>query len=249
MVQSICTRWGAQELMRPLAVFILLLLTTGCASLFEESRNEVIFDFQFEQTDQEWTAQYADYSTSMDSSSIDFEFDHVSLPPTTNAQRMGLFIGGTNVSDDLFMFVKRRITELTPGATYQVRYTIEIATNAPSGCSGVGGAPGESVFLKGGASPTEPVPQLDGDHYRMNVDKGNQAQKGENAVVIGTIENSNSTCQSASYEMVTIHSQNDPVTATADGNGVLWFFVGTDSGFEGRTELFLDSVEIRLERV
>lgn len=241
------TRWIARSSLRMTAFLALLLLGTGCASLFEESRNEVIYDFQFEQTDQEWTAQYADYATSMDSASVGFRFAHLSLPEPTNSRRMGLFLGGTNVSDDLFMFVKRRIPELTPGATYEVRYTIEIASNAPSGCSGIGGAPGESVFLKGGVSQTEPVPAIDGDHYRMNVDKGNQSQEGDDAVVIGTIANGNNNCEGTPYEMVTIHSQNNPVEATADEEGALWFFVGTDSGFEGRTELFLDSIEIRLE--
>lgn len=225
---------------------LLLVLSTGCASLFEESRNEVVFEFQFEQSVQEWSGQYADYPVSTDSSSIDFEYGHLALPEPTNVQRMGLLLGGTNVSDDLFMFVKRRIPNLQPGVTYEVRYTIEIASNAPSECTGIGGAPGESVFLKGGVSTEEPVPLLESDHYRMNVSKGNQAERGEDAVVIGSIENGSRNCENTPYQMVTVHSQNNPLTATPDETGSLWFFVGTDSGFEGRTELYIDSIEIRL---
>ncbi len=61
-----------------------------------------------------------------------------------------LFLGGDNRSDDLFMFYKAHVGGLLPGASYFVRFEVEVATNVPMGCVGIGGAPGESVWVKAG---------------------------------------------------------------------------------------------------
>ena len=50
-----------------------------------------------------------------------------------------LFISGVNRSDDLFMFFKRPIAGLSPGGHYIVTVSVEIATDTPAGCFGVGG--------------------------------------------------------------------------------------------------------------
>ena len=65
---------------------------------------------------------------------------------------MALFISGVNRSDDLFMFYKGQVGGLQGGTTYQVSFQVEFATIAPSGCIGVGGAPGENVYIKAGAT-------------------------------------------------------------------------------------------------
>ena len=50
-----------------------------------------------------------------------------------------------------------------------------IVSNVATGCYGIGGSPGESVWLFGGASPTEPSTVQKGDDFIMNIDRGNQA--------------------------------------------------------------------------
>ena len=76
--------------------------------------------------------------------------------------------------------------------SYLARFNVEIATNVPSGCIGVGGAPGESVWVKAGATTVEPVAIDQGGQLRMNIDKGNQSNGGANAVVLGNVANSRS---------------------------------------------------------
>jgi streptogramin lyase len=78
----------------------------------------------------------------------------------------------------------------------------------------------------------------------MNGEKVNESGGGEDAVVVGSVDNGTRNCSNTPYQMITRHSQNNPLTVTADENGGLWLFVGTDSGFEGRTELYYDSIEI-----
>lgn len=55
---------------------------------------------------------------------------------------------------------------------------------------GVGGAPGEGVYLKAGASVDEPVSAVGaGQHLELNIDKGHQSQGGSDAGVMGAIAN------------------------------------------------------------
>ena len=114
---------------------------------------------------------------------------HRALPPPLES-RSGLFISGVNRSDDLFMFFRGPIAGLTPGATYAVEVSLEIATSTPSGCVGVGGAPGESVWIKAGMTAEEPLAVLDDSYLRMNIDIGNQSNSGAQAVVLGNVANS-----------------------------------------------------------
>ena len=74
------------------------------------------------------------------------------LPPGRKALR----IEGHNRSDDLFMFVKRRVTGLRPNADYAVSFDVTFLSNAPADAIGAGGGPGTDVFLKVGALSFEP---------------------------------------------------------------------------------------------
>ena len=68
----------------------------------------------------------------------------------------GLYIQGHNRSDDLFMFFKKQVGGLKTDAAYTVVLSLDLATNVPTGSFGIGGSPGESVFVKAGASTAEP---------------------------------------------------------------------------------------------
>ena len=109
---------------------------------------------------------------------------------------------------------------------------MEIATNTRTGCYGVGGAPGESVWIKAGASEVEPLPVLEDGYLRMNVDIGNQSQGGEHAVVLGHIGNSRSCEQSRQWELKSLPRRSTPVPVSASPNGRVWLPFGVDSGFE-----------------
>ena len=45
------------------------------------------------------------------------------------------------------MYYKGQVAGLDGNRRYSVRFDVEIATNVPNGCFGVGGAPGEAVTL------------------------------------------------------------------------------------------------------
>jgi uncharacterized protein (TIGR03437 family) len=99
---------------------------------------------------------------------------------------------------------------------------------------GIGGAPGESVWLKAGADNQEPVAALQGNDIRLSADKGNQSSGGSDAVIVSDVANGIS-CEDANREFVLLkRTARLPNPVMTDGTGTLWVFVGTDPGFEGQ---------------
>lgn len=196
-----------------------------------------------------WVAGYADYPEGV-AYDWNFRFGYGRLPRELGRAQNAVYLSGDNHSDDLFMFLKRRITGLGPQTAYAVTITVAFATNAPRECSGIGGAPGESVFVKAGATTIEPLAVRAPDgYYRMNIDKGNQDESGKDAATIGNIANRQTDCESDTYEFKTLRSKEGRLRARTDSAGGLWLLVGTDSGFEGTTRIYLTKVSVVLRRL
>jgi hypothetical protein len=162
--------------------------------------------------------------------------DHRDLPAEMGGGK-GLFISGMNRSDDLWMFWKKKLTGLQPNTEYQVVLDVEMASNVAAGITGVGGAPGESVYVKAGASQAEPnVAEDSQGQLRLTVGKGNQSTSGSAAAVLGNVAKENNT--SDQYALVHRNNRSVQQSATTSADGSLWIFFGTDSGFEGTTSLY-----------
>ena len=202
--------------------------------------------FDFENDAEGWVVEYADLPVDHDQQT--FELDHGHRPLPDGLEGSGIYLQGHNRSADLFMFMKRQIDGLRPNTTYSVFVSVELATNVPAGLAGIGGSPGESVYVKGGASTVEPK-AVEGEnrHLRMNIDKGNQARSGEAMVVVGNLANSE--VQGSEYRIKTLDNQNMPVTVAIDNEGRVWLIVGTDSGFEGLSTIYYSYISYTLSAV
>lgn len=196
--------------------------------------------FDFSHSDHGWSGDFADYPIG-DSIKYGLYFGHDELPPNLGNTN-GLKISGTNYSDDLFMFVKKKIAGLKPSTAYEVGFQIKFATNAPKDQVGVGGSPGESVYLKAGAAPFEPLKISKDGYYLMNIDKGNQLSGGQHMVLMGNVAS-----HTTDYNYNVVERNNGVAfTATTNADGELWLVVGTDSGFEGTTTLYYTSITVLL---
>jgi hypothetical protein len=135
-------------------------------------------------------------------------------------------------------------SRLTSTLKYQLDVKVEIGTNAPADCGGIGGAPGPSVYFKIGATPVKPMSTLDTQGFlRLNIDKGNQSVGGADMKLVGDLSNT-LLCPDATYQAKTLSLASFHVQSGADGS--LWVIVGTDSGFEGITVLYYDRITITL---
>jgi hypothetical protein len=203
-----------------------------------------------------WEADVVDFPRDQ-ADNLNFIGEIRDLPPELSEPGTGLYLQSNNTPDDLFTFIKRRVgveDGLRPNQAYRVTFTIVFASNAPSGCAGAGGSPGESVYLKAGASNTEPVRVSVGElgYVRLNLNIGNQGEGGADASLVGNISNGsdvgcggNGTAPYISVERT--HTPDTPVMTTDQGD--LWLLIGTDSGFEGVTALYYQRIEVQLEPV
>ncbi len=231
--------------MKKLMILGVLLFTLfACNNDDEDMRDQLVEkSYQFDSGTEGWVGDFADYPVG-EAESYGLTFEQATLPSPLDQSNGALRLVGTNRSDDLFMFAKKQITGLEANKTYKITFTVEFASNVPDNMVGVGGSPGESVWIKAGATAIEPVPAEDDmDYYRINIDKGNQSQGGADMVVLGDFSNDT---DSDEYTLKTV-TNNDPFYATTNVDGELWLIVGTESGFEATTDIYINSINVVLE--
>lgn len=218
--------------------------------------SSVRLEFDFRHGAQGWEAGFAEYALEMEDMQLGEGIRP--LPSELKIEGTGYYLEGMNHSDDLFMFLKRRLGTddgVVPGQEYRIKFTIVFASNAPSGAAGIGGPPGEAVFLKVGAFMVEPEVYLDSatNYYLMKVDKGpGNSGSGEAVSEVGHIANGLSADEidMENPPYVSLKRQHEhEYTVTASPDGELWLLIGTDSGFEGLTGIYYQSIAVILNPV
>ena len=144
----------------------------------EESDKPSTLKFDFEEGDCGFVPIFSDYPDSEDVEEFyEMKHEHGEIPISEVGN--GLFISGNNHSDDLFMGYFKKIDGLVAGQTYEFNIKFKIATDVPAGMFGVGGSPGESVYVKSGITAVKPENSVDDrGYFRLNIDGGHQSQSG-----------------------------------------------------------------------
>lgn len=231
--------------MRPCLPTALLaaLAVAGCDSDSSPTAAPETHFYEFSLVDgsDAWTGDFADLPAEHESFDLVFDGER-SLPQ--GLPIAAAYLAGSNHSDDLFMYLRRQVGDLSPGTTYRVAFEVQIATSVEAGLVGIGGAPGESVFIKAGVSAEEPVPvvatEAGRDMLRLSIDKGNQATGSRQAAVLGHIARDDG--GSDGFDTKSVGGEEEVSYVTADDDGRVWIFAGTESGFEGRTEIYITRI-------
>lgn len=230
-------------------IVLISLFCISCVKLNTPApTNKIELNYPFETSADGWTVGYSDYPAGLslsDSLSLyQFSYGFSALPDNILPRQSGIKVSGINRSDDLFMFIKKKITGLAPSTYYKITFSVDMASNANSKAVGVGGGPGTSVFLKMGASEKEPMNTIDPTNwYRINIDKGNQSVAGTDMINTGNIAVSDTTTV---YSLIR-RGNATPLVKRSGPNGELWVIIGTDSGFEGLTTLYYSNVKVTLQ--
>jgi len=235
----------------------LVLIAYAPAALAQGTPEPVSISFDFRNGAQGWDAGFAEYAPATDQNDLfQLRAEIRSLPPELGVSGTGFYLQGMNRSDDLFMFMKRRLSSsdgIVAGQTYRVDFTIVFASAAQSGCVGIGGSPGDSVSLKAGATAAEPMALLDASSpsgsLQMNVHKGVQGSGGLAASTTGTIANG-IPCGSEPAKYISVQRNHQHTSlVNANSHGELWLLVGSDSGYEGATGLYFQRIDATLTPV
>ena len=228
----------------------LYIICLFCVLSFLSLTAEEKFDFEFSASHEGWVGDFSDYPSGSEAFyELKWGWENLPAEIPNNDQLLskGIFLSGNNHSDDLFMFIKRPIEKLEPDTEYILHFDVTIENNIPPGQIGIGGAPGESLYFKVGASTIEPKKEEVDGQYQLNVDKGDQSQSGENSLVVGTLDNPLVDPNDPQFQPKSF-SNEVPLKIKTDHEGRFWIFVGTDSGFEGSTLYYIAKVSIFAEK-
>lgn len=213
----------------------------------DASKQTLIYQSDFSKGYDGWEGGFSDWAPPAENG-WDFIFKRSGLPAPLNEDLQSLQIGGTNLSDDLFMFLKRKITGLKPNTNYTIFFELEIASNAATDGVGVGGSP-SALTIKAGSSINEPfsvfIPAR--NLYQMqNIDKGDQTVAGRDVVILGNV---GVKAGQKEYALISRSNVTELHYRRTNEKGELWVLVGTDSGFESRSILYYKSIKITLKEV
>ncbi|HSB19783.1 MAG TPA: hypothetical protein VLD85_07250 [Anaeromyxobacteraceae bacterium] len=220
-------------------------LVAGCAPAPGPAPDVVDrLSFDFRTGSLGWSAGFADVAVAQ-AADVAFVADHRALPPPL--QGGGLQQSGLNLSDDLCMWFAGSAAGFEPGADYAISFDVGIASSAGSGCD-IGIA--ASTAVKAGVAAYQPDRVDVAGYWLMNVDKGLPTGDGAQALALGDIRNSLPGCTpGGSWGERSLHSGQREVRVRAPEDGVLWFFVLTDSAWEGWYEVYFTYLEVRVRRV
>ena len=243
-----------KNVLKVLLVFACCLVFASCGSDDSDSipsfPDEVSISTNFESGADGWSADFADYPVG-EEQFYELNSGIASLPAPLDVNKKGYMITGINHSDDLFMFIKRKITGLQPNTNYLATLSFNLASNAPSNAIGVGGAPGEGVWVKYGFTTVEPLKvataEASQNSYRMNIDIGAQSNSGNDSRLLGHIANGNEPGQ-LTFVNLAKSNASSPYQFTTDSNGEAWVYLSTDSGYESVTTVYYNSIEITLRK-
>lgn len=230
--------------MRPCSIILLFVIVaffSGCSLEDKDGAALLIFtkDFDFNEGEHAWLGGFADYPANPEDSS-QFELRHAYTDPVdSKLTKRSVMLSGKNINRDLFMYLKKKIDNLQPGTEYTITFNVELASDFNEVSSISGGA----VYLKAGASHTEPKSLIEGGNYIMNIDKGNAGFPGEDMITLGDLfEGSSNT----GYALINRNNTmaNSRYVARANSNGELWLIIGTDASCEGTTKVFYTRVKV-----
>lgn len=230
------------KLLNKCFLIVITAIFSGCNNDDAVAIDPLDFTYDFENDSEGWTGDFADYPEG-EEEFYELQFEHSMLPEPLNTSSGAIKLSGNNHSDDLFMFIKKEVSGLNPNQEYNITFSVEFASNVADDMVGIGGSPGESVYIKAGATPIEPNTILDDEGFlRLNIDKGNQSESGEDMIVIGDFSNDTEENQ---YHLKTVTNTN-PFRAMTNSSGTLWLIVGTDSGFEGTTTIYFNEIQVEV---
>lgn len=216
--------------------------TAGAAAGYTTLNNSTV-KFDFNSDDGGFVPIFSDYPD-QDGVEEFYEFQYAHKEVPVPGAGKGMFISGNNHSDDLFMGYVKKLDGFAPARTYHFTVSFKLATNVEGGLVGVGGSPGEGVFVKCGITTMEPRSSVlepgAGEYFRMNIDTGAQANGGKDMVVVGNMTKAENN-HPGEYEFKEFQAEFEVASNTC---GEVYLIIATDSGFEATTSYYLDDIVV-----
>jgi hypothetical protein len=194
-----------------------------------------LFDFSTESYD--WQADFADYPVdSARGAQYQLRAEYTARPENLGNSVSAMMLTGNNQGEKLFMYIKKKVTDLQPDVNYTVIFDIELASELPA--KGLG----KDVLLKAGATYSEPKTMIENGNYVLNVDKGEAYNRGEDMIPLGNI----GTTGTKGFQLITRSNGETPgpFIVKTNSKGEMWLLIGTESTFQGVTTVYYSRVNV-----
>lgn len=194
-----------------------------------------------------WEAVYAEYPDGQEEF-YELESGLKNLPAQLDQTKKAFMLSGNNHSDALQMFLVKRLDGLSPQTHYIVETGIELASKYPDGSVGIGGSPGNSVYLVSKFA-TNGYELQEGENEHDNI-KLFLKEIDSVPESVMTMDLGDVSIQSDEYEyqLITREKSSSPNVVQSDAQGKLWAIIGTWSGFEGISTLYYTKIKITLTK-
>lgn len=219
------------------------LLLAGCLGATDLSPS-ITIPYDFNVLRDNWTAGAADYPAAQ-AAAVGFVGDVRNLPAPLTTTSVGLYLSGTNVSGDLFLYQTRYLTGFPANHSYMATIQVEYASNIQGGCT-TGAGP--LTFIKAGVTATPPALTTDNAGIvRLNIDKGTGTSAGL-FTQLGDITSGLAGCPTpGTYSAWGTPIRSQPTPVVTDASGGMYIFVGTQSSFVGFHEIFFTRLNLTLK--
>ena len=140
----------------------LVFLTLSVTAAAQATTFPLSLSFDFRNGPLGWQGGFADYPPSLDDGGFALRAEMRDLPAELGVNGTGFDFQGMNRSDDLFMFMKRRLGPsdgIVAGQAYWLDFTVVLASNAQD-CGGVGGPPASVYLLRSAVRQPSRAPCL-----------------------------------------------------------------------------------------
>lgn len=188
-----------------------------------------------------WIPGYAGYAATADSSQLDTVAATALLPRGLDTTQYGFRVLSRYSKGNMFSYLKKRVTGFKPNKSYEMTLQVDLATRYSAS------AIVDKVTFKSGVSAAEPLTKLTSGVYAFNLDKGTGTQVGKDVLLSGSIASTN---PDARYHTLLSYSNDgQPITVTANSQGILWFYAGTDSDYKDTTIFYFDRIIARFKEL
>jgi hypothetical protein len=218
--------------------FLPLLLLTAISCVPGEEDQFAIFtqSYDFNLSTWGWEPGFTDYPVGQPSQADSiYNWDaNYSASPLLGGNHMALKLSCDNESEDIFMFIKRKVGGLQPNTSYSLVFTVDVVSDANLG---------DGMLLKAGASFVEPQKVIHNNRYELNLDKGENFQSGDDLFLLGRLD---APFDQSGYLYTSFNNAMDPRRFTAKTNNVgeIWLIVGTESSAAGINTIFFSKIQI-----
>lgn len=214
---------------------VLAFVLGSCAESADDSFQIFIQEFDFSQGLEGWAAEFTEYPLGETPESDSIYKWSASISQVPGSNRPAILLSCENLNGDIFMFLKRKVTDLKPNTNYSIVFEITMATNSVAG---------QPLILKAGASELEPKKVIENGYYQLNIDKGEDFASGENLYSFGDV--GGVAPSSDAYIPVSRGnaSVNQPILATTNSKGELWLIVGTDCMYTGFNSVYYSRISV-----